>query len=88
MSIIIDLPDDILQRLREECADLNAQAKENMLVEWYRQNNISHHELGVALGLDRFQTDGLLKKHNVTEDLITKEEYDADLERLRQLLNR
>jgi hypothetical protein len=53
-----------------------------MLVELYRQDKLSHHELSQAMGLNRFQTDGVLKRHGVTEDLPTNEEYDAALARL------
>ena len=87
MSIVIELPQEILQRLREEGPDLEGQAKENMLVELYRQDRLSHRELGVTLGLDRFQTDALLKKHKVTEDLPTREEYEEALVHLNAASN-
>ena len=82
MAVTFDLPFDIEQDLRHQFGDLGHVAKEAMLVELYRQNKISHHQLSTALGLDRFQTESLLKKHNVTEDLPTDEEYQAALSRL------
>jgi hypothetical protein len=82
MPVQIDLPPEIEQRLRAQSPDLNAEAREAMLIELYRQNKITHRELGSSLGLDRFQTDELLKKHHVTEDLPTEEEYAAALRRL------
>ena len=82
MAVTIQLPADIEQGLRRELGDLDREAKEAMLVELYRQDKLTHRQLAEAFGLDRFETDALLKKHNVTEDLPTLEEYDAALKRL------
>jgi predicted HTH domain antitoxin len=82
MSVTIHIPAEVELRLRAEEPDLEATAREAMLVELYRQDKVSHHELSQAMGLDRFETDGLLKKHGVTEDLPTNEEYVAALARL------
>jgi predicted HTH domain antitoxin len=82
MAVTIQIPADVEQRLCAEDPDLEATAREAMLVELYRQDRLSHHELSQAMGLDRFETDGLLKRHGVTEDLPTNEEYDAALARL------
>jgi predicted HTH domain antitoxin len=82
MALTIQLPDDIERDLRRDLGNLDQAAKEAMLIELYRQDNVSQHQLSQALGLDRFETEALLKKHNVTEDLPTDEEYDAALARL------
>ena len=87
MAISFVLPSDIEQRLREEFGDLNAVAKEAALVELYRQESLTHHQLAAALDLDRFETEALLKRHNVTEDLITPAEYHEQLATLRALLS-
>ncbi len=47
---------------------------------------LSHYELGQSLGLDRFDTDALLKRHNVTEHALTHEDVDADVKSLNKLL--
>ena len=86
MAVIIELPGDVEQRLRAETPDLDSAAKEAMLIELYRQDKLSHYELSLALGLDRFETDGVLKKHNVTVDLPTAERIEEGLRRLRQLV--
>ena len=88
MSVTIDLPSEVEQRLRAECPNLDAEAKEAMLVELYRQQKLSHHELSQALGLSRFETDGLLKKHNVTEDLPSNDELEAALAHMRSLIGK
>lgn len=88
MVVTIQLPADVEQRLRAECADLDSEAKETMLVGLYRQEKLSRYELSLALGLTRFETDALLKKHRVTEDLPTPEELEEDLRRARELFGR
>jgi hypothetical protein len=40
----------------------------------YRQGKLDPKQLADGLGLDRWQIEGILKKHNVTEDLPTIEE--------------
>jgi hypothetical protein len=81
MSVQIDLPPEIERRLRAESADLDAEAREAMLVELYRQERITRYQLSLGLGLSRFETDAVLKKHNVTEDLPTLAELEEDLRR-------
>jgi predicted HTH domain antitoxin len=88
MAVTVELPAEVEKRLRAATQDLESEAKEAMLIELYRQDKLSHHDLAQALGLDRFETDGVLKKHNVTEDLPTLDELEEDLQQLRQMLNR
>ena len=82
MSVTFQLPQDVEKRLRAQDADLDGVAKEAALVELYRQDRITHRELSEALGLGRLETESILKKHNVTEDLPTDEEHNAALSRL------
>ena len=86
MGISIELPSALEDKLRAALGDLDSAAKEAMLVELYRQAKISHGELAASLGLSRYETDGLLKRHNVTEDLITSSELDAQINGLRKLV--
>jgi hypothetical protein len=87
MTITFDLPAEILERLREQGPDVNAVAKEYLLVELYRRDIITQYELSQTLGLHRLEIDGVLKRHNVTEDLPTNEELAADFENMRRLLD-
>jgi len=82
MSVHVDLPPDLEQRMRAASSDFDAEGKEAMLIELYRQDKLTQRELGVSLGMDRIQTEELLKKHHVTEDLPTEEEYATALRRL------
>lgn len=88
MSVTVQLPADVEQRLCAACPNLDAEAKEAMLVELYRQEILSRSELSQALGFARFETDGVLKKHNVTEDLPSNEELEEDLRKASLLIGR
>ena len=86
MTISFELPAEIEQELRREFPNLEQLIKEAALVELYRQEQLTHHMLAKSLGISRFEADGVLKLHNVTEDLITLEEYDEQMAAMRKLL--
>ncbi len=86
MAINIELPSDIEAKLRADFGDLSVAGREAMLVELYRQGKISHGELAEGLGLSRYETDNVLRRHNVTEDLLAAEELDEQLAGLRKRL--
>jgi predicted HTH domain antitoxin len=85
MAVNFQLPMDLEQTLRHDLKDLDAEAKEALLVALYRQGKLSHHALSEALGLDRFETEDVLRKHNVTEDLGTVEEHLAEVRSIEEL---
>jgi predicted HTH domain antitoxin len=85
MSVTFQLPSDLEQNLRHDLKDLEGEAKEAFLVALYRQGKLSHLALSQALSLDRFETEDLLHKHNVTEDLGTMEDYLEDARTLEKL---
>jgi hypothetical protein len=86
MPISFSLPEPIEQSLRVPLGHLDEAVKEATLVEFYRQGLLSHGQFAAALEIDRFTADGILKRHKVTEDLITKEEFDEQVTGLRKLL--
>lgn len=88
MPVTFELANNIEQSLRRRIGDLDQAAKEAALVELYRQDRLTHHELADALGLSRLETNGLLKKHNVTEDLMTVEEFQRQADALCRELGR
>ena len=61
MNISFEIPQDIEQQLRANGLDINRQAKEAYLVNLYREERISHRQLGEALGLSRYQTGGITR---------------------------
>lgn len=82
MTIRFDIPTEVESGLRRRHGDPNRAAQEACLVEMYRQGELTHHQLAEALDLDRYGTDGLLKRHGVMIDL-TCEELDRQLQSLR-----
>jgi predicted HTH domain antitoxin len=82
MTISFEIPHDIEQDLSTDGADLNGEAREAFLVELYRQERITHHQLAEALGLSRLETEGVLKRHTVSSG-VTAEEMRAQAAALR-----
>lgn len=87
MAVTFQLPSELEKTLRHDVPDVELQAKEAFLVSLYRQGKVSHHDLAQTLGLDRFETEELLHKHHVVEDLPTTEDILADVRNLEQLRN-
>ena len=85
MTVSFELSSDLEKSLRRDLRDLNAEAKEAFLVDLYRRGKLSHLALSGALNLDRFETEEILHKHKVVEDLGTVEEYLDDARALEQL---
>jgi hypothetical protein len=85
MAIRFEIPSNLERVLRKQLDDLDQIAKEFALVGFYRQGRITHLDLSEALGLDRFQTEDVLHRHHVTEDLPTTEEVLADVQTLKDL---
>lgn len=86
MAITIQLPSGIEEKLRADLGDLALAGKEAMLVELYRQGKICHGELAQSLGVSRYETDEVLRRHNVTEDLLTSQELAEQVAGLRRLV--
>jgi hypothetical protein len=83
MTISFDIPQEIEQELRINGADLSGEAREAFLVELYRQDRITHHQLTEALGLSRLETDGVLKRHRISSG-VTAEEMRAQAATLQE----
>jgi predicted HTH domain antitoxin len=83
MTIHFEIPHDIEQELSTKGANLNGEAREAFLVELYRQERITHHQLAEALGLSRLETEGVLKRHKVSSG-VTAEEMRAQAAALRE----
>ena len=84
MTIQFEIPHDIEREIGGHCTDANGEAREAFLVELYRQDRISHHQLAEALGLGRLETEGLLKRHKVSS-CVTAEEMRAQAAALRDV---
>ena len=73
MTISFELPQDIEELVSNIGADLNDLAREALLVELYREQRITQHQLGQALGLGDYDTDGVLRRYGVGYDLTLEE---------------
>ena len=87
MSIRFDLPASVEDHLRRALADLDVVVKEAVFVGLYRQGRITHHQLGLSLGLEGHETDGLLKRHKVIEDVPRTEALAEEIATLRRLID-
>jgi hypothetical protein len=79
MAITISIPPDLERQLRLGTPDLDSAAKEAVLIAMFRLGHLTHKQLADALGLDRWQAEDVLNKHNVTEDLPTFDEIKEQL---------
>jgi hypothetical protein len=74
MTISFEIPHDIEQDVSTDGADLNGEAREAFLVELYRRRRISQHQLGMALGLDDYETDDVLRRHGVALEISVEDQ--------------
>ena len=86
MPVTIQLPSDVEKRLRSESPDLDAQATAAVALDLFRRGKLSHYELSRVLGLDRFETDAYLKRHNVVEGSLTMQDLDDQTKTLDRVL--
>jgi predicted HTH domain antitoxin len=86
MAVTFQLPADVEQKLRAENPNLDAEAKEAYALELFRRGKLSHCELSKVLGLDRFETDAYLKRHNVFEGSLTSQDLEDDRQTLERVL--
>jgi predicted HTH domain antitoxin len=87
MSVTVEFPHDIEAMLRRDHPDLDSEAKEACAVELFRQGRLNHFQLSRVLGLDRFGTDAVLKRHRVEEQSLTGADLAEDRETLRRVLD-
>ena len=73
MNISFEIPQEIEKELRTKGVDMNRQAKEAYLVNLYREERITHRQLAEALGLGRYETDGVLKRYKVSPNVTAQE---------------
>ena len=87
LQIPLHLPPDVEARVRREVGDLEGAARESVLLDLFRRDVLSVAELGAAMGLDRFETYGLLKRKGIFEGVLTSEDVDRDVRTLERLLD-
>jgi hypothetical protein len=85
MQVIVDIPDDVAERLKAAGGDLSRRALEAFALEEFKRGQLTKPELRRLLGFStRDALDGFLKAHDVFEtyslDDLARERH--DLERL------
>lgn len=85
-TVSFDLPKVVEQKISPD-TNVSDDARETYLVDLYRRGTLTHFELSQALGLDRFETDGVLKRHELMLEL-TAERFAEELADLRQLVRK
>jgi predicted HTH domain antitoxin len=88
MAVTIQFPPEVEARLKSQTPDLAAEVREASALELFRRGKLSHFELSQVLGLDRFETDAYLKRHNVFEGSLTMEDLEADRRTLDEVMGR
>jgi predicted HTH domain antitoxin len=85
MPVVIEFPKDIEESLRETNPNLEHEAAEAYAVELFRKGTFSHFELSRALGIDRFETDAVLIRHNCYEHSYDRADLEHDMATLDRL---
>jgi hypothetical protein len=85
---VLDLPQEIEEELRRESTNLDGDIKEAYALELFRRAKLTHVELSRVLGFDRFETDAWLKRHNVFEGSLAREDVEADRRALERVMNK
>lgn len=84
MQLIVQIPDEMAQRLSSTPGDLSRRALEALAADEYRHGRLNKPDLRQLLGLQSGdQIDGFLKSHGVYEEY-SMEELNLELEALRR----
>ena len=84
INVSVNLPPEVENQLQGE--RLAAVAREAIAVDLFRRGILAHAQLGQVLGLDRFETDALLKRHQVSEHALDHSDVDADVQSINDLI--
>jgi predicted HTH domain antitoxin len=88
MEVLLQLPDDIVERLRARSGDLSRRALESLAADAYRDEAITSAEVQRMLGFKtRMETDAFLKREKAYLRY-TEEDLQRDIDTLRGLSNR
>jgi hypothetical protein len=87
MQVTVEIPDDLASQLIPAGQDPARAVLEDALVQAYRENRISGHQLMTALGIEtRYELDGFLKARHVWIEY-PLEELEADRATMERILS-
>ena len=84
MRITIDIPDEYVQILEANLANLSQRVLETMVVEAYKAQRLTSSEVGIILKLNHFEVDAFLKQHQAYLHY-TIADFKQDLQTLQQI---
>jgi predicted HTH domain antitoxin len=86
LNVSMNLPPEVESQLQGDDLGLAAVAREAVAVNLFRRGLLTHPQLGQILGLDRFETDALLKRHQIWEHSLSHADADADQRSIDELI--
>lgn len=86
INLTVNLPPEAEKRLRAESPDLPAAVREAFVLDLFRRGILDRKSLSETLGLDRFETFALLKRHQIFEGTLTHEDVAADVKSIDELI--
>ena len=87
IEVTLNLPPHVEEKLRARAETLTDEVRTAYTIELFRRGELTHHQLSQTLGLNRFDTDALLKERGLMIEL-SKEEFTEELQGLRQLVGK
>jgi predicted HTH domain antitoxin len=86
MQVTVDIPDELARRLAPEGSDPARAALEALAIEGYRSGNLTASQTRRLLGFEtRYELDGFLKAHLISEHAYSLEDLEADRRTIQQL---
>ena len=76
--ITIPLSPELTRALQSVGGTPDRAAMETLAVSLFREGRLNHLDLSRVLELDRFETDAVLKRHDVTNGGLTLEDLETD----------
>ncbi|MGE3313230.1 MAG: UPF0175 family protein [Limisphaerales bacterium] len=86
LRLTIELDPILENALQRASVDPSRALVEALALALFQQGEITHIELGGVLGLDRFETKTLLRRHHVFEESLTAADVDSDRKTLEAIL--
>lgn len=87
MEVSISIPDDLAQRLLG-AGNASRQVLEALVLEAYREDELTLFEVSELLGLTRIETEDLLGQHKIPLSDLTAADLDREVAVLRDLVSR
>jgi hypothetical protein len=78
METTLRIPDDVARRFSDAGGDVSRRALEALVLEGYRDQTLTLHQISEMLGLSRVETEDFFGGHHVPLSEITEAELDRE----------